>query len=107
MDKAISVLLIKMVRDLEETREKFSGYAYVRTIRNILVGKEDAIIAPHFHEQTYYGMLDYLTLEETEGLMESLVKTNQLAYIFTEHGKLYCTLEYHENMCKKRFGTNH
>ena len=41
-------LIIRMVKDLEDTRDMYYGYSYVRTIRNILVGKEGALIAPLF-----------------------------------------------------------
>ena len=41
-------MIIKMIKDLEDTRDKYNGYAYVRTMRNILVGKKDAAIAPYF-----------------------------------------------------------
>ena len=42
----VNELLIGMVKDLEDTREMYQGYSYVRTMRNILIGKEDAVIAP-------------------------------------------------------------
>lgn len=44
----VNELLIAMVKDLEDTREIYHGYSYVRTMRNILIGKEDAAIAPNF-----------------------------------------------------------
>lgn len=101
MDKRICNLLLNIVKDLEHTRYKISGYSYVRTIRNILVGKEEAYIAPHFKDKPYYGLLDRLTLEETEQMMDEMVRNRELSVIHTEHGKLYCTNEYHEDVCKR------
>lgn len=94
-------LLIAMVRDLEDTREHYHGYSYVRTMRNILIGKEDAAIAPVFKNKDYFGCFQELTLEELERMMDKLVKNNKLDVIHTSHGKLYCTHEYHEHLCKK------
>lgn len=97
----IGEMVIQMVKDLEMTREKYHGYAYVRTMRNILVGKEDAAIAPHFKDKAYYGIYDYLELEEVEKLLDAFVSANSLSVIFTEHGKLYCTHEYHDDVCRR------
>lgn len=94
-------LLIGMVKDLEKTREIYHGYSYVRTMRNILIGKEDAAIAPAFKSKPYYGQFEGMTLEVLEQMMDTLVETNQLDVIHTEHGKLYCSHEYHEYLCKK------
>lgn len=94
-------LLIGMVKDLEETREKYHGYSYVRTMRNILIGKEDAAIAPEFKGLPYYGQFEELTLEALEQMIDVLVETNQLEVVHTEHGKLYCTKEYHDYLCRK------
>lgn len=95
-------LLIGMVKDLENTRDVYKGYSYVRTMRNILIGKEDAAIAPFFDMKPYYGQFYELSLEELEQMMDVLVKTNQLRVFVTEHGKLYCTQEYYEYLCMKR-----
>lgn len=92
-----------MVRDLEESQERYNGYAYIRTMRNILVGKKDACIAPYFIEKQYYGLVSKLKLEELENIMDRLVVNGELDVIYTEHGKLFCTHEYHEEMCKKKY----
>jgi len=94
-------LLVSIVKDLENTRDKYSGYAYIRTIRNILVGKEDAIIAPHFKECIYYGIYGGLRLDEVEDKMNRLVIKGKLNIIYTEHGKLYCTHEYYKEQKRK------
>lgn len=86
-------MLTKVVKDLENTRHKYGGYPYVRTIRNILVGKADAAIAPYFATKPYYGMFYELTLKETEDLLDKLVSKNKLDTIFTGHGKMYCSVE--------------
>ncbi len=91
-------MMIKMVRDLERTREDYRGYAYVRTMRNILIGKEDAAIAPLFKGEPYYGHYYKLKLEQVEYMADALVRTNRLKIIYTDRGKLYCTPEYYE-MC--------
>ena len=96
MVDVIAMLLVQIVKDLEDTRHKYGGYAYVRTIRNILIGKKDATIAPNFINKHYYGIINELTLEETEKLLDSLLRDNKLQCIFTEHGKLYCTLDFYE-----------
>lgn len=88
-------MIIEMVRDLERTRHDYNGYAYVRTMRNILVGKKDAAIAPYFSRKPYYGVVPYLGLNDLEGIMDGLVRNNRLDIIFTEHGKLYCTHEWY------------
>lgn len=31
-----------------------------------------------------------------------MVQTNQIDVLLTQHGKLYCTHEYHEYICKKK-----
>lgn len=94
-------LLIAMVRDLEDTREHYHGYSYVRTMRNILIGKEDAVIAPVFKNKEYFGCIQELTLEELERIMDKMVKNERLDVIHTSHGKLYCTHGYHKHLCKK------
>lgn len=104
MNPVVSNMLIHVVRDLENTRAMYQGYSYVRTIRNILVGNQHAVIAPHFVKKEYYGLLDSLTLEETETMMDTLVKMHLLECIFTNHGKLYCTEEYNEDYCKHKWG---
>lgn len=89
-------LIVKMVKDLERTRKFYCGYAYVRTMRNILVGKEGAVIAPYFKNEPYYGQYYRLSLEEVEMMMDQLVRTGRLRVIRTSRGKLYCTPEYYE-----------
>ncbi len=96
-----NTLLINMIKDLEETREIYHGYSYVRTMRNILIGKKDAAIAPFFQNKPYYGQFKDLKLDVLEQMLECLLETNQISVIHTEHGKLYCTHEYHEYMCRK------
>ena len=95
LDDCRKELIIRMVKDLEDTRDMYYGYSYVRTIRNILVGKENALIAPLFKSKSYYGMFDYLNLSDTEAIMDRIVKSNQLDVKFTNRGKLYCTHEYY------------
>lgn len=101
MDNQICKLLIKIIQDLESTREKIQGYSYVRTIRNILIGKEDALIAPNFKNKQYYGLVNELTLQETEKMLDYLVNTNQITYFFTQNGKLYCTFDYYKTIYRK------
>ena len=96
MNSQIYKLVIEIVQDLENTREDIHGYSYVRTIRNILIGKEDAIIAPNFKNKQYYGLVNELTLQETEKILDYLVVTNQITYFFTQNGKLYCTFDYYK-----------
>ena len=95
-------MLLKMIRDLEDTRDTYNGYSYVRTMRNILIGKKDAAIAPFVQNKPYYGLFPQLTLEQLEKIMDMLVNTNQIDVILTKHGKLYCTHEYHEHLCEKK-----
>ena len=80
MNNQIYKFVIEIVQDLENTREDIHGYPYVRTIRNILIGKEDAIIAPNFKNKQYYGLVNELTLQETEKILDYLVVTNQITY---------------------------
>lgn len=101
MDNQICKLLIKIIQDLENTREIIHGYSYVRTIRNILIGKEDALIAPNFKNKEYYGLVNELTLQETEKILDYLVDTNQITYFFTQNGKLYCTFDYYKTINRK------
>lgn len=95
-DQAQSGLIVLMVRDLERTREYYCGYAYVRTIRNILTGKEGAAIAPLFKDKPYYGQYYRLRLDKVEHMMDALVKEGLLKIIYTQRGKLYCSPEYHD-----------
>ena len=88
-------LLVRMVRDLEKTKYRFHGYAYRRTLRNILIGKEDAAIAPYFKGKAYHGIYAYLTLEAVTLKMDALVRRHLLDVIYTDHGKLYCTPEHY------------
>ncbi len=88
--------LLCIVKDLEETRDIYSGFSYARTIRNILVGKETAIIAPFFDKKEYYGYLDYISIKSVEQILDNLVAEKQLWFVYTEHGKLYCTKDYYE-----------
>ena len=91
-----------MIKDLEDTRDIYHGYSYVRTMRNILVGKEDAAIAPYFKDKPYYGSFPHLKLEDLENIMDTFVKANLIDVVLTKHGKLYCTHEYHNEICKKQ-----
>ncbi len=77
-DEKVNGLLIRLVKDLEDTRSEYRGFSYVRTIRNILIGKEDAAIAPFFEGKPYYGIFETLTLEQVEQMMDSLVVTANL-----------------------------
>jgi len=95
-------LLISMVKDLEDTREIYHGYSYVRTMRNILIGKDDAAIASFFRDKPYYGQFEELKLEALEHMMDAMTVSGQLCIIYTEHGKLYCTQEYHDKLCKNK-----
>ena len=95
-------MFITMVKDLEDTRDIYGGYSYIRTMRNILVGKEDAAIARYFKGKPYYGVFPSLKLEDLETMMDSFVQANLIDVIYTQHGKLYCTPEYHEEYCKKK-----
>ncbi len=88
-------LLIAMVKNLERTRAYYSGYAYVRTIRNILIGKEDAAIAPLFKDEPYYGLFYKLSMDQVECMMDALVRADRLKIIYTHRGKLYCTPDYY------------
>ena len=92
---------IQLIKDLEDTRELYHGYSYVRTLRNILVGKKDAAIAPLFQGKSYYGMFQHLKLQDVENIYDAFVQTNQLDVVFTDRGKLYCTHEYHDYLCQK------
>ena len=84
-------LFVKMVRDLERTRASYGGYAYVRTMRNILVGKTNAAIAPFFKDEPYYGQYYKLSLDQVEDMADELVAANRLKIIYTARGKLYST----------------
>lgn len=95
-------LIIQMIKDLEDTRDIYKGYSYVRTMRNILIGNRQAAIAPYFRDKPYYGQFKNLKLEILEQMLDALVQTNQIDILLTEHGKLYCTHDYHEEMCKKK-----
>ena len=97
----ITELLLQMVKDLEDTREIYQGYSYVRTMRNILVGKEGALIAPYFQSKPYYGLFDELKLEEAEYYFDNLAKAGLLDIIHTDNGKLYCTHEHYEDMNRR------
>ena len=94
-------LIVKMVNDLEKTREFYCGYAYVRTIRNILIGKESAAIAPYFKEEPYYGQYRRLRLDQVEYMMDLLVKKGLIKIIYTQRGKLYCSSDYHDYYCTR------
>jgi uncharacterized protein YpbB len=101
MDKRVCKLLIGIINDLENTQDYICGYSYCRTIRNILVGNPKAVIASNFTDRQYYGVLEHLSLKETEEMLDSLVKSNYVTYLFTEHGKMYCTFDYYSNKCKR------
>ena len=99
----MSELIISLVRDLESTRYKYAGYAYVTTIRNILTGNGRAIIAPNFIMKPYYGIYKKLSKAQTFEMLDALVKKGLLDYIISDKGKkLYCTHEYHDWMCRKQ-----
>lgn len=100
MKNTYEALLVAMVKDLEDTREKYNGYSYVTTIRNILVGKETAIIAPLFSAKPYYGIYEHLSKDETRRMMDGLIAKGWLGYVISNKGKkLYCTHEYHDFLC--------
>ena len=80
-----------MLFRFEDTRGKYWGFSYVRTMRNILVGKETAVIAPFFKGKPYYGIFETLQLSSLEMMMDSLVRSGELDVIYTDRGKLYCT----------------
>lgn len=85
--------ILQIIKDLENTREKYWGFAYVRTIRNILIGKENAAIAPNFSDKNYYGIIDHLRLDELEFIMDTMVGWHLIDIVYTNHGKLYCSEE--------------
>lgn len=101
-DKRMNALYVQMIKDLEDTRDVYKGYSYIRTMRNILIGNERAVIAPHFRDKKYYGQFKKLKLEAAEHIFDYLAQTNQIDIIFTEHGKLYCTHDYYKEMCRRR-----
>ena len=94
-------LFVQMVKDLENTRFKYHGYSYVRTMRNILIANQNAVIAVHFQDKPYYGIFSWLSLGEVEAMMDRVVSTGQLEIVWTDHGKLYCTPDYHNYLCRK------
>jgi hypothetical protein len=97
MDMQISEFLIGIINDLEDTQEYVSGYSYCRTVRNILVGNPKSVIASNFTNKQYYGIIGSLSLKETEELLDYLVKLNQITYMFTKRGKMYCTFDYYKS----------
>ena len=97
MPDELQEYLLNIVNDLEKTRDIYNGYSYARTIRNILVGKETAIIAPFFDDKEYYGYLDYISIKSVEQMLENLVKEKRLYFIYTDRGKLFCTKEFYES----------
>ncbi|MCQ2498847.1 MAG: hypothetical protein MJ133_07660 [Lachnospiraceae bacterium] len=101
MNITINDLLVTMIRDLENTRYKYHGYAYRRTIRNILTGNKDAVIAPQFKGKSYYGLVKYLSLTDVESMLVEMVRCNTISVIYTDRGKLYCTNPYHNDICYK------
>lgn len=94
MNKDISKLLVEILRDIENTQSFYHGYGYRRTVRNILVGNKDSEVAVNFTNKKYYGIMKNLSLEDTENLLNQLVKENIITYNITEHGKMYCTFSY-------------
>jgi hypothetical protein len=97
MDMRVSKLLLEIINDLENTQDYIRGYSYCRTIRNILVGNPKAVIASNFTDKQYYGIVEHLSLKETEGMLDCLVKSIHITYMFTERGKMYCTFDYYKN----------
>lgn len=97
------ILIVSMVKDLEDTRDKYQGYSYVTTMRNILVGKPDAAIAPYFRGKIYHGIINKASKEDVEETMESMVNRGILCYVISETGKkLYCTNEHHDYLCSRK-----
>lgn len=96
------IMFVSMIKDLENTRESYGGYSYVRTMRNILTGNKDATIAPFFKDKPYYGIFPYLKLSVLEEVLDSLVREKQIEVMITERGKLYCSHEYYEFLNKKK-----
>lgn len=94
MNKEVSKLLVEILTDLENTQSYYHGYGYRRTIRNILIGNKDSEVAANFTDKKYYGIMKFLSLEDTENLLNQLVKENIITYDITEHGKMYCTFTY-------------
>lgn len=94
MNKEISKLLVEILRDLENTQPYYHGYGYRRTVRNIITGNKDSEVAANFIDKKYYGVMKYLSLEDTENLLNQLVEENIITYDITEHGKMYCTFSY-------------
>ena len=93
--RSVKEVLIQMVKDLEDSSDKYCGYAYVRTMRNILIGNKDACIAPFFQGKQYYNLINSLKLEELEKIMDRIVREGDLNILY---GKLYCTHEYYNRM---------
>lgn len=94
MNTRIQELLVDILKDLENTQRYIHGYGYRRTIRNILTANKDSVIAPYFREKRYYGIIKYLSLEDTENMLNQLVEDNAITCIATERGKMYCTFSY-------------
>ena len=83
-------LLVQMVKDLEETAWKFHGYAYPRTIRNILIGKEDAEIAPNFKGKPYHGIASKdLKIVDASDILDGMVAKGYLDSFISDRNVHY------------------
>ena len=94
MKKELSNLLVEILSDLENTQPYYHGYGYRRTVRNILTGNKDSEVAANFKDKRYYGIMKYLSLRDTESLLNKLVEKRIITYDIREHGKMYCTFSY-------------
>jgi hypothetical protein len=89
-------LILQMVKDLENTSWTYHGYAYKRTMRNILIGNKNAYIAPCFTDKPYYGIFRSMTLQQVESMADELVASGRLSYVLTNRGRLYLSIPYQE-----------
>ena len=94
-------ILVALVKDLEDTRDIYHGYAYIKTIKNILIGNNKSIIAPCFQEKSYYGICRSATRKDIKNLMDNLVEKGKLYADYRDKKVLYCTEEYLAELCKK------
>lgn len=98
MNTSTDELILLMIRDLENTKNIYHGYAYKRTMRNILTGNKGAAIAPCFTDKPYYGISRSMTLKQMENIADALVASGKLSFVLTSRGKLYCSRSYQNSV---------
>lgn len=86
----LKLLLLQLIKDVEQQSKKIGCYAYPKTIRSILTASEKSAIAQHFKGKKYYGYIDHkISLTQLSTMLDELVNEGYLSTMQHNDKKRY------------------